>query len=107
VARTSQHQTLRALDRIRLTLVLSVARLSKSGESAEVQRAVDNVASRRESVSQNVGRAAVSVDVGAVGLGNTRGGRGALRGDLAEDAFEGGDGAGRGRLEVLLDLGGV
>jgi hypothetical protein len=84
-----------------------VARLSKSGESAEVQRTVDNVASRREGVSQNVGSAAVAVDVSAIGPGSTRSGRGALRGDPAENTLEGRDGAGRGRLEVLLNLGGV
>lgn len=83
-----------------------MARLSESGKT-EVDRAVDDVASRWKGVSQNVGRAAFAVNISAVGLGDTRCGRSALSGDLVEDVLDGGDRAGRSRLEVLLDLGGV
>lgn len=86
-------------------LVLGVARLGKSGKSAEVERAVDDVASRREGVGEDVGRAAVAVNISAVSLGGTGGGRSTLRGGLGEDALDSADGAGRSRLEVFLDLG--
>lgn len=66
------------------SLILCVTRLGKSRKGAEIDRAVDDVASRRESVSQNVGSAAVAVNISAVGFRDTRGRRATLGDDLAE-----------------------
>jgi hypothetical protein len=85
-------------------LVLSVACTADSGQSAEVQRAVDDVAARGEGVGEDVAGAG-TVYIRAVGSRDTRGSAATLRDDLGED---GGDlRANRGRLEVLVDLGGI
>lgn len=89
------------------SLVLCVARLGESRKGTEVERAIDDVASRGESVSQNVGRASVAVDISAVGLRDTGGRGAALRDNLVEDGLQARDGAGRRALEVFLDLRGV
>lgn len=85
-------------------LVLSVAGAGGGGQSAEVQRAVDDVAARWEGVGQDVAGAG-AVDVTAVSAGGAAGGAAALADDFGEDA--GDSGADRGRLEVLVHLGGV
>lgn len=65
---------------------------------------VDHVGSGGKSVGNDTGRAS-RVDIGAVLLGDTRGGAAALGGDLGKDASDGGTGSRGGGLEVLNHLG--
>jgi hypothetical protein len=85
--------------------VLSMASATKSGESAVVQWAVDDLVSGGDSVGQDVALAVV-VDVSAVVLGSAGGEGASLGSDGSETRGDNRAGRGRGGLEVLAEFGG-
>lgn len=86
-------------------LVLSVALGAEAGQGAEVQRARSHEAAGWHGVGEHAALA-VAEDVGAVLRADARGGAATLGGGLVEDSRDGAAGCRRGRLEVLLELGG-
>lgn len=95
----------RRLVKRRGRLVLAVAAAGEVREVVPVEVAVDLEAARGLRVCEDAVAAAVEL-VGAVVAGRAAVGRAALLRDLVEDVDNGVAGAGRRRLEVLLDLGG-